>query len=201
MPVLAQHLTGQEVDLSLPPLDEGLGEHVLQAKPSKLEASQISALEARCLTPRDNSAPRAKTLSSAPLTEHHKKLNNLAADVAGIPEDELPDPALIKAAAHELFELMDADHSGYLSKDELIDSCLMYDDRVPIEGIEDTFYAVEDEIEPDPRGLCFDHFYLWLVLMFGDCTNDEFESGTQEFRIAIDAACKARAELEAEMVG
>ena len=55
---------------------------------------------------------------------------------------------------------------------------------------------MEDEIEPDPRGLNFDHFYLWLVLMFGDCTNDEFESGTQEFRIAIDAASKARAELE-----
>ena len=126
--------------------------------------------------------PRSQTLG---LDDADHALATLAAEVSGFPMDQLPDAHLIKAAAKELFELMDADDSQFLSKDELIDACLMYDDRVPIEGIEDTFYAVEDEIEPDPQGLTFDHFYLWLVLIFGDCTNDEFESGASLFCVNV----------------
>merc|ERR1712166_317769 len=158
-------------------------------------SQEIAALEAKCLTPREN-LPSPNHEFAAAMDDADHALAELAAEVSGIPIDQLPDAHLIKAAAKELFELMDADDSQFLSKDELIDACLMYDDRVPIEGIEDTFYAVEDEIEPDPQGLTFDHFYLWLVLMFGDCTNDEFESGTQEFKVAINAASQARTDME-----
>ena len=51
-----------------------------------------------------------------------------------------------------------------------------YDERVPVDMIEDAFDAVEDAMEPNLEGLTFNHFYLWLVLMFGGCSNADFES-------------------------
>ena len=91
-----------------------------------------------------------------------------------------------------------ATHVSHLSLTWL-DDC-RYDDRSPKEGIEDTFYAVEDEVEPDPRGLSRDHFFLWLVLMFGDCTNDEFESATLEFTNAINAVSPYQARVPLTML-
>ena len=54
-----------------------------------------------------------------------------------------PQCALLNYVICRLFGIIDADSNGRVSKDELIDACLMYDERVPIEGIEDTFEAVE----------------------------------------------------------
>ena len=80
-----------------------------------------------------------------------------------------------------------------MSKDELIDACLMYDERVPIEGIEDTFEAVESfSGDSDGTGLVYDQFFMWVILMFGDCSNAEFASGTREFAMAISNSKSVR---------
>ena len=41
----------------------------------------------------------------------------------------------------------------------------MYDHRAPVEGIYDTIDAVDGE-----DGLDETTFYIWLVVMFGDCS-------------------------------
>ena len=47
---------------------------------------------------------------------------------------------------------------------------------MPVDVIEDAFDAVEDVIEANSEGLTFNHFYLWLVLMFGGCSDADFQS-------------------------
>lgn len=49
----------------------------------------------------------------------------LQSEVSGISISELPDVQLIERVATKLFALIDADDNGYVSKDELIDACLM----------------------------------------------------------------------------
>ena len=64
---------------------------------------------------------------------------------------------------------------------------------MPIDGIEDTFEAVESFSSMDnSRGLEYDQFFMWCILMFGDCSNEEFASGTREFSSAVQRAVEAR---------
>ena len=57
--------------------------------------------------------------------------------------------------------------------------CEIYDDRVPVEGIRDTLAAVDGHNALTEREL-----YHWVILMFGDCSEEEFFSGANEFGTA-----------------
>jgi hypothetical protein len=190
---VAANVMDHKVDLSQGPLigdTTGGGQGDFQAE----MALQIE-LEARHLTPRENT-PRGEPLSAGdaqPIDAASANRLNMASEVSGISIEELPDVQLIERVATKLFALIDADDNGCVSKDELIDACLMYDERVPIDGIEDTFEAVESFCDStNGRGLEYDQFFMWCILMFGDCSNEEFASGTREFASAVQRAVEAR---------
>jgi hypothetical protein len=106
----------------------------------------------------------------------------------------LPDIELLEGVSSKLFEVIDADNNQSVSRDEIIDACLMYDERVPIDGIEDTFDAVvsftADMASEDT--LNYEQFFLWVVLMFGDCSNAEFVDGTRQFAHALQDALSVK---------
>ena len=52
-----------------------------------------------------------------------------------------------------------------LTPQDVIDVCLVYDARVSEDGVLTTIEAVDGE-----SGLDEETFYLWLVVMFGDCS-------------------------------
>jgi len=110
-------------------------------------------------------------------------LRTEAADLAGIDCSKLPPIPLLKSTVKHLHGILASERTGKIQAEDLIRACMIYDDRVPLEGIQDTFAAVEGENGMDEK-----RFYLWLILMFGDCSEDEFISGTAEFGEAAESA-------------
>ena len=117
--------------------------------------------------------------------------NALQAEICGIEIEDLPDWKLLEEVATKLFGLLDGDGNGYVSREEVVDACLLYDERVPVDGIEDTFEAIVSfcpavDYEVAGEGLDYDQFYMWCVLMFGDCSSNEFVQGTREFATSLE---------------
>lgn len=189
---VAAYVTQHKIDTSRGPLDASALSGASNAFQKEM-ALQVE-LEERHLTPRDNQGSPISPQNSEPQDAASANRLRMASEVSGISIEELPDVQLIERVATKLFMLIDADENGSVSKDELIDACLMYDERVPIDGIEDTFEAVEsfNDTEEVSRGLNYDQFFMWCILMFGDCSNEEFASGTREFSSAVQRAIEAR---------
>ena len=56
--------------------------------------------------------------------------------------EDLPDWRLLEEVATKLFSLFDGEANGYVSREEVVDACLLYDDHVRVDEIEDTFKAI-----------------------------------------------------------
>ena len=117
----------------------------------------------------------------------------------------MPDLDLIESVTSRLMELLGPE--GFVTEDSIIDACLAYDERVPVDGIYETFDAIESfryhftdckhlvqsvvssgapavcceccvsSGAPNLEGLTYDEVFMWTVLMFGDCGNAEFRAG------------------------
>ena len=74
-----------------------------------------------------------------------------------------------------LFALLCDDMTGSISAAKMIVACKLFDDRIPIEGLDETLKVVDAADGVTERKL-----YHWVVLMFGDCSPDEFLSGIDE---------------------
>ena len=53
----------------------------------------------------------------------------------------MPDLNLIESVTSRLMELLGPE--GFVTEDSIIDACLAYDERVPVDGIYETFDAIE----------------------------------------------------------
>ena len=76
--------------------------------------------------------------------------------------EDLPRPDTVEAIASRLFRLIDADSNGYISKEELLACCLLYDHRVPVNGIEDTFESVQSFCGTSKEGLGYGEFFMHI---------------------------------------
>merc|ERR1712166_1546400 len=85
----------------------------------------------------------------------------------------------MKGSIQWLFSLLDRDLDGRINAIDLIDACALYYPEVPLEYIRDTLAAVEVEDH-----LTEDQLYNWLVFMFGECSENEFVIGVNDFGIA-----------------
>ena len=121
---------------------------------------------------------RAK-IPDLPVGPQDFALRQESAEIAGIDVNQLPEAKLLKGVVRWIFELLDDHRTGKITAAKLIRVCEIYDDRVPVEGIRDTLAAVDGHNSLTEREL-----YHWVVLMFGDCSEEEFFSGANEFGAA-----------------
>lgn len=100
-------------------------------------------------------------------------LRQEAANIAGINVSTLPEAQTLKGFVTRLFYLLNEE--GMIPGAKVIEICKMYDDRAPAEAIRASIESVGGS-----NGLTERKLYLWIIHMFGDCSEEEFYSGVTE---------------------
>ena len=88
----------------------------------------------------------------------------------------LPDVTLPRGIVRWLYHLLGGQLKAPLSIDKVVDVCLAYDEELTVEDVEDSLAAV-DVVDM----LTEQQFFLWVVLMFTEGTQDDFVHATCEF--------------------
>lgn len=104
------------------------------------------------------------------------QLRQEAAKIADIDADSLPGAKDLKEMVDWLFHLLVEEKGGKVTAAKMIVCMKVFDDQIPISVVNDTLLAVEAMDTLDARRL-----YHWVVLMFGDCSEEEFLSNVLEF--------------------
>ena len=111
-----------------------------------------------------------------------EKLRQEAAELAGYSLDTLPSAKLLDGTVRWLFSLLE-DKDGSVHRDRILAASLAYDDRIEEDGILETL----EEIGVEKTRLQLREFYNWVILMFGECSEEEFIGGTSDFGDAARA--------------
>ena len=141
--------------------------------------SAVSNSPGRSPSPSRGANNLKSKIPDLPVGPQDHALRQEAADIAGIDVGLLPEAKLLKGVVRWIYELLCDKGSGEIKANKLIRVCEIYDDRVPVEGIRDTLAAVDGV-----NSLTENKLYHWVILMFGDCSEDEFFSGANEFGTA-----------------
>jgi len=99
-----------------------------------------------------------------------------AAKLTGLVETALPSAKLLSGTSRWLFSMLKNPDDGYVHAEKVMEACLMYDDSVSEDGIIGTLESIEASEKLTEIDL-----YNWIVLMFGDCSEDEFIGGATDF--------------------
>jgi len=95
--------------------------------------------------------------------------------ITGCDLESLPSAQVLDGVVKWLYTLLSDDKGGTISAAKMIVACKLFDDRIPVEGLDETLKVVDGV-----GGLTERKLYHWLVLMFGDCSVDEFLKGVDE---------------------
>jgi len=119
-----------------------------------------------------------------------------AAYLADVHLDTLPTVEILKATVRQIFLLLIGTHmydrvdsakgakivpalNAMVPVEQILRTSKLYDERVEDEAVRQILHAVDGE-----NGLDEATFYLWLVVMFAGCTQEEFIHGSHQFAIA-----------------
>jgi len=108
-------------------------------------------------------------------TPEDEILRREAAAVAGLDVNDLPQSRVLSGAVKGLYGLLKNENTGYIPAAKLVVACKLFDDHITVEEIRQTLEAVEGEHVLTERRL-----YYWVVLMFGDCNEEDFFDGLTE---------------------
>lgn len=107
-------------------------------------------------------------------------IRQAAACFAGVDASMLPSPRDLQHAIDWLFALLepvpDGPGSMSVATATVLVVCKIYDEGTPVAAFDDTLKAVGAQETVTAR-----QFYHWIVLMFGDCKEDEFITGVVKF--------------------
>ena len=105
-------------------------------------------------------------------------LRQEAASMTGVDVRNLPSAKLLNGIVKWIFSLLvDLDDGdGTVPASRIVMTCQHYDDRLSESGIMDTLDVVGVSEKVTERSL-----YHWLVFMFGECSEDEFVGGINDF--------------------
>ena len=87
-----------------------------------------------------------------------------AAEVAGVSVETLPKTAVLAMVVKWLFSLLVEEKGGRISAAKIKQVCKVFDEQVPMEGIDDTLKVVDE----NSQGLTERQFYFWtgVCVMF-----------------------------------
>ena len=114
-------------------------------------------------------------------------LRQEAAEIAGLDAATLPPAKLLNGVVRWLFSLLADDRDGRIPSKSIVEACRVYDDRLELGGVVDSLEAVGATDRLTERDL-----YHWIVLMFGECSEDEFVGGVNDFGEAARQVKAAR---------
>jgi hypothetical protein len=89
----------------------------------------------------------------------------------------LPDAAVLRDVVNTLFNVLVNKNSTAITTTKVVVTCRLFDDRIPIEVLEETMRSVDANGDGT---MSEDDLYRWVVLMFGDCTTDELLGGVRQ---------------------
>jgi len=112
----------------------------------------------------------------AQLASEMEVLRQEAAEISGLDIETLPPAKLLNGMVRWLFSLLADDRDAKIPSKSLVEACRCYDERLELASVIDSLEAVGATDRLSERDL-----YHWIVLMFGECSEDEFVGGVNDF--------------------
>ena len=142
------------------------------------ERKPLAATQAGAMVPPHKPSPiSVASIDPSVVDPKDEELRREAAEVAGVDVETLPKTPVLAMVVKWLFSLLVEEKGGLVAAGKIKQVCTVFDEQVPMEGIDDTLAVVD----ADAKGLNERQLYVWVVLMFGDCTREEFQEGVNAF--------------------